>query len=133
MYYFAYGSNLNRKQMLERCPDAQPKFTASLPNYKLIFTGWSRRWHGGVASIKPSKGEKVIGSVYEISNKCLAALDKHEGYPTVYQRMNIFVFTDLGDPVEAITYTKLEQSLETPPAPEYLASIQEGYKDWGIV
>jgi len=62
MYYFAYGSNLNRKQMLERCPDAQPKFTASLPNY-----------------------------------------------------------------------IKLEQSLETPPAPEYLASIQEGYKDWGIV
>ena len=71
--------------------------------------------------------------MYEISNKCLATLDKHEGYPTVYQRMNIYVFTDLDDPVEAIIYTKAEQSLETPPAPEYLASIQEGYKDWGIV
>jgi gamma-glutamylcyclotransferase len=46
MYYFAYGSNLSLKQMAERCPEAKPKFTAILPNYKVIFTGWSRKWHG---------------------------------------------------------------------------------------
>jgi len=133
MYYFAYASNLSRKQMSERCPDAQPKFVATLPNHKLIFAGWSRKWHGGVASIKPFKGEKVIGAIYEISERCLRSLDKYEGYPTTYARMNIIVFTDLGDPVEAVTYVKVEQSEETQPLQQYLAIIQQGYKDWGIV
>jgi len=132
MYYFTYGSNLRRKQMSERYPDALPKFVATLPNYKLIFSGWSRKWHGGIASIKRSKGEKVMGGVYEITERCLRTLDRYEGYSAVYNRMNILVFTDLGNPVEAVTYIKAEQSKETPPSPEYLATIQQGYKDWGI-
>ena len=133
MYYFAYASNLNRKQMAERCPDSKPKFIATLPNYKLIFTGWSRQWHAGVASIKPIKGEKVIGAVYEISEKDLKALDKHEGYPTVYNRIKVTVWTETGEPVEAVTYIKIEQSKEAKPSAEYLAVIQQGYRDWQIV
>jgi len=53
LYYFAYGTNLSKKQMLERCPDSQPVLTATLPNYKLVFVSWSRQWRGGVASIMP--------------------------------------------------------------------------------
>ena len=67
MLYFAYDSNLNRKQMLQRCPDSKPRFKATLLKYKLIFAGWSRNWHGGVVSIKPFAGSKVSGAVYEIS------------------------------------------------------------------
>ena len=89
IYYFAYGSNLSQKQMLERCPDSKPRFRAILPNYKLIFAGWSPRWHGGVASIKRSRGKKVKGAVYEILEKCLKPLDRYEGYPTVYDRLNV--------------------------------------------
>ncbi len=118
--------------MMECCPEAKPKFTATLPNWKLIFTGWSRKWHGGVASIKPSKGDKVIGAIYEISEKDLKVLDKYEGYPTVYNRIKVVVFTDAGEPIEAVTYIKVEQSEETPPSPEYLATIRQGYKDWGL-
>lgn len=108
MYYFAYASNLSRKQMSERCPGAQPEFTATLPNCKLIFTGWSRKWRGGVASIKRTQGEKVVGAIYEISDKCLSSLDKCEGYPAIYTRMNLTVFTELGDVIEAMTYIKNE-------------------------
>lgn len=133
MYYFAYASNLNRKQMAERCPDGKPKFIATLPNYKLIFTGWSRQRQGGVASIKPVRGEKVIGAVYEISDRDLRLLDKHEGYPTTYNRMKVTVWTETGEPVEAVTYIKIEQSEETQPSREYLAVIQQGYRDWELV
>ena len=132
MYYFAYATNLSRKQMSERCPNAQPKSIATLPNYKLIFAGpWSRKWRGGTASIKPFQGDKVIGAVYEISEGDLRRLDKYEG--TTYRRLNKRVVTESGDWVEAITYIKAEQSEETQPSPEYLAIIQQGYKDWGIV
>ncbi len=133
MNYFAYASNLNRKQMAERCPEAKPRFTATLPNWKLIFTGWSRQWRGGVASIKPYKGEKVIGAIYEISETDLKSLDKYEGYPAIYNRINVIVFTDAGDAVGAVTYVKVQQSEETKPAPEYLAIIRQGYKDWGLI
>lgn len=131
MYYFAYASNLSRKQMSERCPNNKPKFIATLPNHKLIFAGWSRKWHGGIASIKPTTGEKVIGAVYEVTEGCLANLDKHEGLK--YRRKPVIVFTEDNESVEAVTYIMLEQSEETKPTLEYLAVIKQGYRDWGIV
>ena len=134
MYYFAYGSNLNKKQMLERCPESKPRFIATLPNYKLIFVGWSRQWRGGIASIKPFRGEKVPGAVYEISDRDLRRLDNYEGHPGNYNRLKVTVFDEDGEPYETITYIKAAgQSEETPPSREYGALIQQGYRDWEIV
>jgi len=132
MYYFAYGTNLISKQMAERCPGSKPKFSAVLPNYKLIFTGWSRQWKGGTASIKPFKNEKVRGALYEIPESDLKKLDKFQDYPTTYNRLNVTVWTDDGDPVEAVTYIKNEQSPETQPALELLTAIRQGYREWEI-
>jgi len=133
MYYFAYGSNLNRKQMLECCPDSKPKSIATLPNYKLVFVGWSRQSHGGMASIKPFRGEKVLGAIYEISDSDLRRLDKCEGYPGTYNRLNVTVFDNKGEPLEATTYIKARQSEETQPSPEYLSVMRQGCKDWKII
>lgn len=132
MYYFAYGSNLDRKQMAERCSGSKPKFSVVLPNYKLIFTGWSRKWKGGTASIKPFKGEKVMGVVYEVSESDLRKLDIYEDYPATYDHLNVIVWTDDGDSMEAVTYIKKEQSPETKPSSEYLATIRQGYREWDI-
>jgi len=119
--------------MLACCHDAKPKFVATLLHYKLIFAGWSRKWHGGVASIKPFRDGRVIGAVYEISEKDLRLLDKHEGHPTVYDRRNVVVITKDGVPVEAVTYIKREQSEETQPSQQYLEVLRQGYKDWGTI
>jgi len=132
MYYFAYGSNLNRKQMSERCPACQPKCKAILPNYKIIFSGWERKWRGGIASIKPSRDDKVKGAVYEISGRDLRLLDTDEGYPASYDHINVLVLTDDSDALQAVTYIKKEQSEETKPSQEYLLAMRQGYKDWGI-
>ena len=132
MYYFAYGTNLIKKQTAERCSGSKPKFSAVLPNYKLIFTGWSRQWKGGTASVKPFKGEKVKGAVYEISESDLRKLDKFQDYPVTYNRLNVTVWTDDGDPAPAVTYIKNEQSPETQPSLELLVAIRQGYRDWEI-
>ena len=132
MDYFAYASNLNRKQMKERCPNSQPRFKAVLPNYKLIFTGWSRQWRGGKASVKPFQGEKVNGAVYEISERDLRLLDRHEGYPDTYEHLNVLVITEDGEAIKAVSYIMRKQSEETQPSREYVAVIQQGYKDWRI-
>ncbi|MFC1970352.1 gamma-glutamylcyclotransferase family protein [Chloroflexota bacterium] len=130
MYYFAYGSNLNKQQMHERCPDSQPKFIATLPNYKLVFTGWSRQWRGSVASIKTFRSERVRGAIYEVTETCLRQLDKHEAG---YVRFNVAVFDEDNEPIPAITYVKSGQVEENLPSKEYAAVIMQGYRDWGIV
>ena len=129
MYYFAYASNLSKQQMKSRCPDSQPKFVATLPNYKLVFSGWSRTWHGGVATIKPFRGEKVHGAIYEVTDACLRQLDKYE---VGYTRLNITVFDEDNKPVPAVTYVKTGQLQESLPSKEYAAVIRQGYRDWGL-
>ena len=132
VYYFAYASNLNKKQMQERLPDSQPKFTAILPNYKLVFVGWSRQWRGGVAGIKPFNGEKVRGATYEISDRDMKRLDSYEGCPGNYNRLNVTLFDEDNQPIPAVTYVKSGRVEETKPSTEYLAVVQQGYRDWRL-
>lgn len=133
MYYFAYASNMNRKLMAERCPEASGKIVATLPNFKLVFTGFSRLQKGAEATIKGSKGDRVIGAVYEVSEAGLRKLDKYQGYPANYKHFDVRVFTDSGEAIEAVTYIQAAQQEQEKPAPEYLAIIQQGYRDWGII
>lgn len=130
MYYFAYASNLSKKQMQERCPDGKPLFRATLPNYKLDFVDWSRQLRGGKATIRLHRGEKVFGAVYEVSERCMNQLDKHE---SSYNRLKVAVYDEDGEQFEAVTYIKGGQPQEAKPSQEYLAVIQQGYRDWGIV
>jgi len=115
--------------MRERCPDSKPMFTAILPNYKLVFVGWSRQWRGGVASIKPFRGERVRGAVYEVSEQCLRRLDRYE---SDYNRFKVTVLGEDSEPIEAITYIKAGQLEETRPSKEYLAVVQQGLRDWRL-
>ena len=129
MLYFAYGSNLNKQQMQERCPESLPKFSAVLPNYKLAFSGWSRTWRGGTATIKPFRGEKVRGAIYEVTESCLKQLDR---YDVGYIHMNVTVFDEDNEPHQAVTFAKTGQLDESLPSKEYAAVIKQGYRDWRI-
>lgn len=115
--------------MRERCPDSQPKSIATLPNYRLVFTGWTRKWRGGKASIKPFRGEKVRGAIYEVTEACLRQLDKLEDG---YQRLDVTVFNEDNEPFPAVTYIRTGQIEESLPSEEYLAVIRQGYQDWGL-
>ncbi len=129
VYYFAYASNLNQKQMKERCPDSKPLFVVTLPNYKLVFCNWSRKWRGGVASIMSSRGDRVRGAIYEVSEACLKRLD---GFEQGYSRYKVTVFNEDSEPLEAITYVIAGRLEEAKPSPEYLAVVQQGLRDWRL-
>jgi len=132
VYYFAYASNLNKKQMRERAPESKPMFVATLPNFKLVFAGWSRRWRGGYATIMLSRDDKVLGAIYEVSEKDLRRLDSYEDCPRSYNRINVTVFDEDGNAVRTVTYIKAGRLEETQPSKEYLAVIQQGYRDWEL-
>ena len=129
MLYFAYASNLNKKQMRERCPDGRPLFTATLPNFKIVFTGWSREWRGGKATIISARGEKVRGAIYDVTEACLRKLDRFEAG---YTRFNATVFDEDNEPHQVVTYIKSGRLDESTPSQQYGEVIRQGYRDWGI-
>ena len=131
MYYFAYASNLNRKQMAERAPQAKARQSAVLPNYQIVFSGYSRAWQGATATIQAAGGERVAGGLYEVSESELTRLEKYEG--PEYRRINVRVFTDTNQAIDAVTFIRARQETEGKPSPAYLAVIRRGYEDWGLV
>ena len=78
--YFAYGSNLQLKQMAKRCPDSQYQGRARLHNF---------RWQindRGFANIIPDPNTFVEGLCYLLSAEDEMRLDRSEGVPTAYQK-----------------------------------------------
>jgi len=94
--YFAYGANLDLRGMELRCPGHIPIGRAVLHNYRLMFKG--------VADIEPAANHIVHGALYEITQEHLRSLDRFEGYPRLYTRKTLPVFTDEGKEVQAIVY-----------------------------
>ncbi len=115
--YFAYGSNLDDAQMRERCSDARVLGRATLPNYALVFGGFSHRWGGAVASVVRAKGACVEGLLYELGNVDLRALDRFEGHPFAYERVIRWVRNESGRRRRVMTYRQPEDGFEawTPP------------------
>jgi gamma-glutamylcyclotransferase (GGCT)/AIG2-like uncharacterized protein YtfP len=116
--------------MSESCPDSKPKFTATLPNFKLVFSGWSREWRGGKATIISSRGDKVRGAIYEVNEACMKKLDRYE---TGYTRMDVTVFDEDNEAIEAVTYIKSGRLDDSLPSKEYGAIIRQGYQDWRLI
>ena len=126
--YFAYGSNLNIKQMAKRCPKARALGIANLSDYQLVFNG--------VADVVPREGALVPGAVWEITEGCLRELDHYEGYPTLYGRELVEVeIESSGERVQAIVYRMNTEHYRTRrelPYISYYHAILEGYDDFGL-
>ncbi len=80
MLYFAYGSNLDPAQMVERCPGHRVVGVATLFDHRLQFRGHSEDWGGAVATLVPSHGSAVWGMIYDLSEENLEVLDRYEGF-----------------------------------------------------
>jgi gamma-glutamylcyclotransferase len=131
---FAYGSNMNSRQMATRCPGARIIDVATLPDHRLLFTGRSARWGGGVATIEPARRSRVVGVIWLVSAENLARLDEFEGYPYVYDRAQVLV--DRAGGAASLwchAYLKAEAHEKTPPSPLYLRTILDGFEDVGAV
>ena len=75
MYYVAYGSNLDVKQMAYRCPRANVVGTGTIQDYKFVFDVH--------ADIRKTKGNNVKVVVWDIDEYDLESLDMYEGYPVI--------------------------------------------------
>jgi len=126
MLYFAYGSNLDRRQFARRCPGSRPVAPATLRGYRLAFRG------GGHADIVREKGGTVRGALYRVTARDVEALDRYEGVPSYYHRVTVFVKDDREHVRRAFAYKMGNGFGEAAPAPSYALIILRGCRDWGI-
>ena len=124
MLYFAFGSNLNQKQMKRRCKDSKYIGCYSLKNYKLVFRNYFLG--GGVADIQKDKNSTVLGAIYKISKKDEKELDVYEDFPKTYIKK---YFKLLGKKV--MFYYMPKKTMHVPPSKRYVNLIIQGYKDCG--
>jgi gamma-glutamylcyclotransferase len=136
--YFAYGSNMSRRQMTERCPDHECLGKAVLSDHALCIPRHSSMRNCGVAGLAEMPGAEVWGVVYRLHDVDLAALDKREGYDPAkpfhvnrYNRQTVRVLMD-GQEVECHTYFARHEPGRHVPSAEYLATIIEGGVENGL-
>jgi len=126
--YFAYGSNLDVRQMRRRCPGSSVVGRAWLPDYRLAFTRYSTKRKGGVADIVAEPGATVWGALYQCNDSDMAALDQFENVPYSYRRIDVVVFDDQKNELEAVAYFA-NKTGEFAPGRDYLGLIVTGSRD----
>jgi len=123
IYYLAYGSNLNERQMSFRCPNATKVGTLMLEDYELEFRLY--------LTIVPKKGSVVPIGVWQVSESDEKRLDAYEGYPTFYRKEYIEI--EIGDKKEqALVYIMNDVRKVAPPSRQYMMTCAEGYRNFGL-
>ena len=79
IYYFAYGTNLNKKIFLKKFKNAKLFKKYTLKNYKVVF-----RTKYIIPDLQRKINSKVQGLIYKIDKNIENKLDKYEEYPRLY-------------------------------------------------
>lgn len=137
LYYFAFGMNLEPGTM----PDAVKVGPARLYGWRLAFRvfatlercGCEEAW-GGCEDCDVENQVYAPGGLWRITPELLYRLDAREGYPHLYDRIEVTVQLPW-EAQRAIVYVPSARytasPLELPPA-GYLSMVQSGYDFFGL-
>ena len=130
---YAYGSNLNKEQMKDRCPGAEFVGTGSIENYELQFKG---SLHGAHATIAPKEGSSVPVGMWTIKKRDESRLDMYEGYNLkgycYYNKEQIPVKMDDGSSLTGMVYIMDPRMDFGNPSKSYYDIVRQGYEDCGL-
>ena len=121
--YGAYGSNLNKAQMLIRCPNSKPFKSILLEKFRLVFKG--------VADIEKDSKYNLSLGIYNITKECEKALDYYEEFPKIYKKFYIDYTFD-GKKEKILCYTMGKSFSYATPSKKYFNVIKQGYYDWNF-
>ena len=126
--YYAYGSNLNLRQMARRCPTAKLLGTGVIPDYELLFRG--REEGKSYLTVRPCPGAQVPVAAF------LHELDLYEDVPSGLYRIEPIATEVCHEGVsrgvlEGFWYV-MNDDRRLPPSQEYWEAIVEGYHDMGF-
>ena len=127
MLYFAYGSNLNHRQMKNvRCIGSKYLKSFLLKDYKLIFSHPNKLNKFGYGNIIKEKRSKVIGALWKITKEHEKILDNYEQFPNIYQKEHFYLEE------KKIMFYKMKKYFIKKPPSSYIDTINKGYEDCNI-
>jgi hypothetical protein len=125
MLYFAYGANINRSQMNDRCPCAELVGRAFLGGHRFLVNrcGW--------ATVVPDAESVTHGILWDLSAECLQTLDRQERVDEgLYSKRSLPV-THAGEQVLAMAYIAADD-VPGLPNPGYLERIVAWAGKWSM-
>jgi hypothetical protein len=123
--HFAYGSNMSRRLMRARCPHAQALGTATLAGWRFVITP------DGVGSIVPCAGAIVLGVLWRVTPRDLAAINAYESLDSgLYLRRWLSVRRG-GGRAAALVYIARRKG-EGTPRPGYIDVVVSAGRDWSL-
>ena len=123
MFYIAYGSNMNLKQMAQRCPGAKLITAGLLDGYELQF-----KYH---ATVAPNPDSEVPVMLWKLTDLDERSLDRYEGFPK-YNTKKIVQFDFRGDSANGMIYIMNGNKPLMMPTEQYYNTILEGYNSVGL-
>lgn len=133
VWYFAYGSNMDSERFEGRiCRNNIIWTTGKLNNYELVFNKIAGDG-SGYANIQSGERKIVYGVLYLLSERELQELDKYEGVPAHYRRMELNVETEEGE-VRAFCYIAVENNIKEGLIPKcgYLKYLINGAREHNL-
>ena len=127
MLYFAFGSNLYRKQMKKRCKDSKYLKPYILKSHTLSFSHMTNKTIYGHANILKKSNSTVPGAIWFISKKDEKSLDFYEGVNYKYYSKKYFKINKK----RVLVYIQNKYFLKKPNS-TYLHTIIQGYKDCNL-
>ena len=127
MLYFAYGSNLNHKQMAARCKDSSYIKKYNLKGFNLCFSHKTEQSKYGHANVVKNKSLKVPGAIWDISKEDENELDVYEGVDYNYYQKKYFKINGK----KVLIYIQ-KIYFKKKPNSTYLHTIIQGYRDCGL-
>ena len=132
--YFAYGSNMDEREIGAHCPSAVCLGAARLDEHRLAFTRRSARTGTGVADVVVDRAGTVWGAVWEMQEEDLAALDVKEGEGHAYARRQTLVTLRSEDAeIRVHVYSVIcKRDHEVTPSREYLMRMISAAEAHGL-
>ena len=136
--YFGYGSNLDAVDWNAFCAKwgfrgaaLEPVSTALLLDHELVFDRYAASRQGGALNLRARPGQAAEGVVFRANATALEALDRKEGAPAHYRRVQRHAVLPDGRVTAVMTYIASSQGHQ-PPHADYLAVVRRGQAAHGI-
>ena len=129
--YFAYGSNMDPKQVASRCPGAEAIGRARLADHRLEFVWDSPGWGGGVGTVLAAPGDEVWGVLWELTQDDETSLDSYEGVSVgAYTKERVDLDAD-GESANALVYIATDDRPKQPSA-RYMDALIRGARAFSL-
>ena len=124
--YFAYGSNMDRNQMVERCPNATLMGLGYLAGYSF---GVDKK---GYATVDKKAGKTVEGAVWHLTKEDEESLDVREGVRSDCYRKEYINVEYNNHEIPMLIYISNRERANTSSNKEYMRKIINATRDLSL-